>query len=110
MKLGAWKAQAVADTAEQRKLADLAIKVGSLPNNSQPNECCLGWEFVPLAFDSLGTPSTTISNVVEEHAKQVAMRSGCSYWPRETANLPATKLRHLLFKHCGDLVLRLAVR
>ncbi len=50
-----------------------------MPNESQPKERRLEWEFVPLACESLGAPSKTTLKVVEELAKRVAFRSGCSY-------------------------------
>ncbi len=78
-KLGARKAYAVADATGKRKIADLANKVVSLPNDSPPNDVRLGWVFVPFAFDSLGAPSTTTLKVEEEHAKRVVIRCGCSY-------------------------------
>ncbi len=43
LKVGARKRKALADAAERCKLSDLASKVASVPNDSQPNERCLDW-------------------------------------------------------------------
>lgn len=54
MLMGARVARAVANAAEKRKKRYLAKKVAAIPGDALEGRSRLGWNFAPLAFDSLG--------------------------------------------------------
>lgn len=70
------------NTAEKWKKGDLATKVATIAGEALLGLSRLGWNFVPLAFDSLGSPSVTTitsltaSKVMGRYAAAVASRSG----------------------------------
>eukprot|EP00177_Eucheuma_denticulatum_P004821 GFKZ01008755.1.p1 GENE.GFKZ01008755.1~~GFKZ01008755.1.p1 ORF type:complete len:112 (-),score=1.50 GFKZ01008755.1:142-477(-) len=72
-------ARAVASAADKKKWRDLAFrqKLAAIPGDALPGRSRLRWTFVPLAFDSLATPSETMPKVIDEYAEAVAIRSGC---------------------------------
>jgi len=39
----------------------------------------LDWQFIPLAYDSLGAPSIRTSHIIEDHARRIALRSCISF-------------------------------
>ncbi len=71
------KPRAAANAASARKIRAFTDAVSRTP--PEPNSTSRTWfDFVPLAFDSLGCPSDKTAQVIDEHAQQIAMRSHCS--------------------------------
>ena len=77
MRLGARGPHKVADGASERKIQDFTQKVAQAPPAAL-NGGRLGFRFIPLAFDSLGTPSEKSAVVIDEYAEKTALRNGTS--------------------------------
>lgn len=73
--MGARKPRAAADATEERKIRDLSAKVAAIAKRGPAGTIETWSQFVPLALDSLGFPSSTIHKDIEKKGTAVATRS-----------------------------------
>eukprot|EP00177_Eucheuma_denticulatum_P008315 GFKZ01015125.1.p1 GENE.GFKZ01015125.1~~GFKZ01015125.1.p1 ORF type:complete len:122 (+),score=9.45 GFKZ01015125.1:367-732(+) len=78
MRDGAKDAPAVALGGQKRKMSDLARTVAAVPGEKLPGRLGFGSTFVPIGYNSSGSPSVATFKAIDEHAAAIATHRGSS--------------------------------